>query len=177
MPLTQYGVTLGADWNGFDFEVFFQGASQVTGAMPSPFRCQQSWMWNYGQYGFQNAYTPSNPDTDAALPIPVGEGNGWGYNLIDRWAFDASYLKLKNISLRYDMKRHLLKNVNVIQGFELSFVVTNAFTWTKKSYPLKGLQDPEYITTGSSIYDSENVGTLGSYPTQRSYTFGLTITL
>ena len=73
------------------------------------------------------------------------------------------------------MKRHVLKNVSAIQAFELSFVVTNAFTWTKKSYPLKGLQDPEYITTGASIYNDN--GTLGSYPTQRSYTFGLTITL
>lgn len=174
-PLTQYGVTLGADWNGFDLELFFQGATQVSGAMPSPFRCSEGYMWNYGQYGFQHAYTPSNPDTDAALPIPVNPNYGYGYSYVDRWAFDASYLKLKNISLRYDLKRHVLKNVPVIQGFDLSFVVTNAFTWTKKSYPLKGLQDPEYITTGANIYSSG--GTLGSYPTQRSYTFGLTITL
>lgn len=174
-PLTQYGVTVGADWNGFDLELFFQGASQVSGAMPSPFRCSEGYMWNYGQYGFQNAYTPSNPDIEAALPLPVNPNYGWGYSYADRWAFDASYLKLKNISLRYDLKRHVLKNVSAIQGFDLSFVVTNAFTWTKKSYPLKGLQDPEYITTGANIYSSG--GTLGSYPTQRSYTFGLTITL
>lgn len=174
-PLDQFGITLGADWNGFDFEVFFQGATNVSGAMPSPFRNQQSYMWNYGQYGFQNAYTPSNPDTDAALPMPAPESNAWGYSFIDIWAFDASYLKLKNISLRYDMKKHVLKNVPTIQGFDISFVVTNAFTWTKKSYPLKGLQDPEFITTGASIYNTG--GTLGSYPTQRSYTLGVTITL
>ena len=174
-PLTQFGVTLGADWNGFDFEVFFQGATNVSGAMPSPLRSQQSYMWNYGQYAFQNAYTPSHPDVNAALPIPVPEGNGWGYSYIDIWAFDASYLKLKNISLRYDMKRNILKNVSYIQGLDLSFVVTNAFVWTKKSYPLKGLQDPEFITSGASIYN--NNGTLGSYPTQRSYTLGVTVTL
>ena len=174
-PLTQFGVTLGADWKGFDFEVFFQGATNVSGAMPSPMRSQQSYMWNYGQYAFQNAYTPSNPDVNAALPIPVPEGNGWGYSFIDTWAFDASYLKLKNISLRYDMKRSVLKNVSYIQGMDLSFVVTNAFMWTKKSYPLKGLQDPEFITSGASIYN--NNGTLGSYPTQRSYTLGVTVTL
>jgi len=174
-PLTQFGVTLGADWKGFDFEVFFQGATNVSGAMPSPMRSQQSYMWNYGQYAFQNAYTPSNPDVNAALPIPVPEGNGWGYSFIDTWAFDASYLKLKNISLRYDMKRSVLKNVSYIQGMDLSFVVTNAFMWTKKSYPLKGLQDPEFITSGASIYN--NNGTLGSYPTQCSYTLGVTVTL
>lgn len=174
-PLTQYGVTLGADWKGFDIELFFQGATGVSGAMPSPLRSQQGYMWNYGQYAFLNSYTPSHPDTHAALPIPVPEDKGWGYNNIDIWAFDASYLKLKNISLRYDMKRSVLKNVSFIQGFDLSFVVTNAFTWTKKSYPLKGLQDPEFITSGASIYNDN--GQLGSYPTQRTYTLGINITL
>jgi len=174
-PHTQFGVTLGADWKGFDVELFFQGATGARGAMPSPLRSQQSYMWNYGQYAFQNAYTPSNPDVNAALPTPVPEGNGFGYSYIDIWSFDASYLKLKNISIRYDLKRSVLKNLQIIQGLDLSFVVTNAFTWTKKSYPLKGLQDPEFITTGASIYN--NNGTLGSYPTQRSYTLGVTVTL
>ena len=174
-PLTQYGVTLGADWKGFDVELFFQGATNVSGAMPSPLRSQQSYMWNYGQYAFQNAYTPSNPNVNAAIPTPVPEGNGYGYSFIDIWAYDSSYLKLKNISVRYDLKRTLLKSVPTIQGLDVSFVVTNAFTWTKKSYPLKGLQDPEFITTGAGIYNDN--GTLGSYPTQRSYTLGLTLTL
>lgn len=174
-PHTQYGITVGADWKGFDLELFFQGASGASGAMPSPFRNQQSYMWNYGQYGYKNAYTPSNPDTKAALPIPVAENHGFGYSFIDIWSFDASYLKLKNISLRYDLKKSVMKNLTYIHGCDLSFVVTNAFTWTKSSYPLKDLQDPEFITTGSSIYAGG--GTLGSYPTQRSYTFGLTVTL
>lgn len=174
-PLTQFGVTLGADWKGFDVELFFQGATHVSGAMPSPLRSQQSFMWNYGQYAFQNAYTPSNPDVNAPLPLPAAEGNGWGYNFIDLWAFDASYLKLKNISLHYDLMRDVLKNVSYVEGLDLSFVVTNAFTWTKKSYPLKGLQDPEFITSGASIYNTN--GTLGSYPTQRSFTLGVTVTL
>ena len=91
------------------------------------------------------------------------------------WQFDASYLKLKNISLRYDMKRSVLKNVDFIKGLDLSFVVTNAFTWTKSSYPYKNLQDPEFITTYHNIWGSG--GTLGSYPTQRSYTFNVVLTL
>lgn len=174
-PLTQYGVTLGADWKGLDIELFFQGATNVRGTMPSPMRSQQSYMWNYGQYAFQNSYLPSNGNTNAALPLPSSESQAWGYNSVDVWAFDASYLKLKNISIRYDLKRSLFKKIPTIQGCDLSFVVTNAFTWTKDSYPLKGLQDPEFITSGASIYNDN--GTLGSYPTQRSYTLGVTITL
>lgn len=176
-PLAQYGITLGANWKGFDIELFFQGATNVSGAMPSPMRSQQSYMWNYGQYAFQNSYMPSKNNTDAVTPLPVSEGQGWGYNNVDVWAFDASYLKLKNISIRYDLKGSVLKQVKVIQGCDVSFVVTNAFTWTKKSYPLKGLQDPEFVPAGSGIYDGENNGKLGSYPTQRSYTLGVTVTL
>ena len=173
-PLTQYGITLGADWKGFDLELFFQGATNVTTYMASPLRCQQDYMWNYGQYGFANAYTPSNPDVDAAIPLPAGNGKGWGSSFIDTWLFDADYLKLKNISLRYDMKKYVLKNTDFIQGLDLSFVVTNAFTWTKKEYALKNLVDPEFMAGGDNIW---NGGTLGSYPTQRSYTLGITLTL
>ena len=173
-PLTQYGITLGADYKGFDLELFFQGATNVSGYMPSPLRSQQSYQWNYGQYAFANSYLPSNPDTDAAVPLPSPEGKGWGYSFVDTWIFDASYLKLKNISLRYDMKKYVLKNVDFIQGLDLSFVVTNAFTWTKKDYALKDLQDPEFMGSGDNIY---NGGQLGTYPTQRSYTLGVTLTL
>ena len=173
-PLTQYGITLGADYKGFDLELFFQGATNVTGYMPSPFRNQQSYQWNYGQYGFANSYMPSNPDLDAAIPLPAPEGQAWGYSFVDAHLFDASYFKLKNISLRYDMKKYVLKNTDFIQGLDLSFVVTNAFTWTKKEYALKDLQDPEFMGKGDNIY---NGGQLGTYPTQRSYTLGVTLTL
>ena len=173
-PLTQYGITLGADYKGFDLELFFQGATNVTGYMPSPLRNQQSYQWNYGQYGFANSYMPSNPDLDAAIPLPAPEGQAWGYSFVDAHLFDASYFKLKNISLRYDMKKYVLKNADFIQGLDLSFVVTNAFTWTKKEYALKNLVDPEFMAGGDNIW---NGGTLGSYPTQRSYTLGITLTL
>ena len=174
-PLTQYGVTLGGSYKGFEVELFFQGATDVTGAMTSPFRSQQGYMWNYGQYGFNNAYLPSKNNVDAAIPLPTTDGRGWGYSFIDMWQFDASYLKLKNISLRYDMKREVLKNVDFIKGLDLSFVVTNAFTWTKSSYPYKNLQDPEFITTNAGYYEAN--GGLGSYPTQRTYTFNVVLTL
>ncbi len=175
VPLTQYGFTLGGSYKGFEVEVFFQGATDVTGTMTSPFRSQQDYLWNYGQYGFGNAYLPSNGNTNAAIPLPSNSNRAWGYSYLDMWQFDSSYLKLKNISLRYDMKRYVLKNVDYIKGLDLSFVVTNAFTWTKGNYPYKNLQDPEFITTYHNIYGAG--GTLGSYPTQRTYTFNVVLTL
>lgn len=174
-PLTQYGFTIGGSYKGLELELFFQGATDVTGVMTGPFRSQQDFMWHYGQYGFNNAYLPSNGNYNAAIPMPSTASRAWGSSYLDMWQFDASYLKLKNISLRYDMKRSVLKNVDFIKGLDLSFVVTNAFTWTKSSYPYKNLQDPEFITTYHNIWGSG--GTLGSYPTQRTYTFNVVLTL
>ncbi|HAC22527.1 MAG TPA: SusC/RagA family TonB-linked outer membrane protein [Porphyromonadaceae bacterium] len=173
-PLSLYGITLGGEWKGFDFEIFFQGAANVTGSMPSPMRSQQDFYWNYGKYFFQESYLPSNGNVDANLPLPVNSGQGWGYNYVDRWVYDASYFKLKNISLRYNLKRDVLRNVNVIKGLDVSFIINNVYTWVNGNYPLKGMSDPEYIPTESIWGDS---GKLGGYPTQRSYTLGLTLTL
>lgn len=175
VPLTQYGFSAGIDYHGFSLDVFFQGATDVTGTMPSPLRSQQDYMWNYGQYVFKNAYMPWKNNTDAGIPLPVPAMSSWGSQYVDGWIYDASYLKLKSISLTYDVKNAVLKQLKFIEGLDVSFVVLNAFTWTKKDYPLKNLQDPEFITTGADIW-KEN-GTLGSYPTQRSFTLGLTITL
>lgn len=171
-PLTQYGVNLGASYKGFELSLFFQGAAQVGAAMPNFFRGSYGgFLANYGKFIDSNnmAYSPDKNNTDALIPLPTTEANSWHNNSVDRWIVDASYLKLKNIDLRYDMKKYLLKRTELIKGLEVSFVVTNVFTLTKKSYPMTGLVDPEFMT-GAGRY-------LGSYPVQRSYTLGFTVTL
>lgn len=171
-PLTQYGVNLGASYRGFELSLFFQGATQVGAAMPNFFRGSYGgFLANYGKFIDSNdmAYSPDKNNTDALIPLPTTEANSWHNNSVDRWIVDASYLKLKNIDFRYNMKKYLLKNTDFIKGLDVSFVVTNVFTLTKKSYPMTGLVDPEFMT-GAGRY-------LGSYPVQRSYTLGLTVTL
>ena len=173
VPQTIYGLNLGASWKNFSMDVFFQGAADVTGEVPSAPRSQQNYYWNYGKNLFQNSYTPTNPNVDAGLPIPTTASNGWGSNYVDAWVYDASYLKLKNISLSYDFKKSVLENNKYIKGLQLNFIANNVFTWVKKDNPLKGMTDPEYLPANSIWGDSK----LGSYPTQRSYTLSATITL
>ena len=172
-PQTIYGINLGAGWKNFSLDVFFQGASDVTGNVPSPARSQQDYFWNYGKLMFQNTYTPDNPNVDAGIQIPTSASRGWGSNYVDAWVYDASYLKLKNISLSYDFKQSVLKDVKYIKGLQLNFIANNVFTWVKKDNPMKGMTDPEYLPA-NSIWGE---GKLGSYPTQRSYTFSAIVTL
>ncbi len=112
----------------------------------SPLRNQQSYMWNYGQCVPECAMR--QPLMWALFQLRFTEAMDLDIVRSDIWSFDASYLKLKNISLRYDLKRSVLKNLPVIQGLDLSFVVTNAFIWLKKSYPLKDLVIPNSLHTG-----------------------------
>lgn len=172
-PQTLYGVTLGGGWKGLDFELFFQGAANVTGSMPSTLRGQQHYLSSYGKYFLEHSYVQGQDNSDVTLPHPSNFPQSWGGNYIDWWVYDASYVKLKNISVRYDLKRDVLKRVSYIKGLDVSFIVTNAFTWVNKNYPLKNLSDPEYIPA-QSIWGGNK---LGSYPTQRSYTLGVTVTL
>lgn len=171
-PQTLYGITLGMGWKDFSFEVFFQGATSVSGDVTSPARSQQDYYWKYGKYLFQESYTPSNPITNK-LPLPTNSSYGWGYNYVDVWAYDASYLKLKNISVSYDLKRRVLKNVNYIKGLSVNFIANNVCTWVKKSNPFSNMTDPEYLPA-NSIWGGNK---LGSYPTQRSFTLSATLTL
>ncbi|GKG73863.1 SusC/RagA family TonB-linked outer membrane protein [Parabacteroides goldsteinii] len=171
-PQTLYGITLGMGWKDFSFEVFFQGATSVSGDVTSPARSQQDYYWKYGKYLFQESYTPSNPITNK-LPLPTNSSYGWGYNYVDVWGYDASYLKLKNISVSYDLKRRVLKNVDYIKGLSVNFIANNVCTWVKKSNPFSNMTDPEYLPA-NSIWGGNK---LGSYPTQRSFTLSATLTL
>ncbi|MDE6451063.1 MAG: hypothetical protein K2L23_01995 [Odoribacter sp.] len=172
-PLKMYGINLGGSWKGFELDMFFQGAADVRGTIVSPIRNAEAWFWNYGKVVAQHSYSPSHPDVKA--PLALANGNtGMGNFLVDRYAFDASYFKMKSLSLRYNFMETVLKEDKFFKALELSFTATNLFTVTKKSYPYKNLADPEFVTTSGNMYGGN--GNLGGYPTQRGFTFGLTAT-
>ena len=77
----------------------------------------------------------------------------------DFWLENASFLKIKNISIAYTIPRNVLKYLEA----QLSFSVQNVYTFTK----YKGM-DPE-------VFSSENGIDSGSYPIPRTFTFGLKI--
>ncbi|MCQ2184299.1 MAG: TonB-dependent receptor [Bacteroidales bacterium] len=73
---------------------------------------------------------------------------------------DMSFLRLKNVSLSYDLPSRWMKKIR-IQGIRFFFTAENLLTFTK----YRGM-DPERIGNKSDVY-----------PQLRSYTFGLTVNL
>jgi len=127
-----------------------------------------------------NYWTPENQDTDQpglidgayresqALENKVfvaGRGRG---GEVSKWVEDASYIRLKVITLAYRFSPTLLQRIG-FNKIRLYFSGTNLLTITDyKGY------DPEVANF------TENDATIGvdlsAYPTSRTYTFGLDLT-
>lgn len=95
---------------------------------------------------------------DALYPSLTNTGNK-SYANSDFWLEDASFIKLKNISLSYRIPRRVLKFASV----QLSVSAQDLFTITR----YKGM-DPEVYTS----YDGLDYG---AYPIPRTITFGAKI--
>lgn len=111
---------------------------------------------------FRNTWTPSNTSARyAKLVTSPSNRDNTSYN--DRYVFDASYLRMKNISLSYTFPKSFNNRFRLNSG-TIFVTATNLFTIS--SWP--GL-DPE--TIGSNILSmSENKD---PYPLSRTFSVGL----
>ena len=89
------------------------------------------------------------------------------YNFIT----DVNWLKLRSLSLTYDLTRLLLTKQNVIKRLAVSVTGTNLFTWTN----YKGM-DPEVSTAGGTGGSGATGIDYNSVPAVSSFTFGVNVT-
>jgi len=94
-------------------------------------------------------------DADVNAPnIPASE-----------YVYDASYTKLREAILSYDLPMSLLKNVKAIKGIEVSVIGRNLWI-IHKNLPYA---DPEENLSSGNIQGNQS----GAYPTTRSIGFNL----
>lgn len=92
-----------------------------------------------------------------------------GDKYIHSWAVeDASFLRLSNVSVGYTFPRQQLHKFS-LQSLRLYATGSNLFVWT----PYSGF-DPEVSTKGNNLTPGVDYG---AYPRNRSFVFGLNITL
>lgn len=110
------------------------------------------------------------PGDQTDIPQPrLYEGNGAGKS--SRWVQDGSFLRVKNVSLGYNLSKDLLSKT-FINSARVYVTASNLFTFTKyKGY------DPEV----NSVYFGRSNVTLGhdfyTPPLPKTITFGVTIGL
>lgn len=114
----------------------------------------------------------SNPGT--IIPrISSGDPNGNAQRFTNAFVEDGSYVKIKNITLNYNVSQSLVNKLRFVKGAHLAFGVQNLATITK----YKGF-DPEVGShVGQNVSPSDQlIGVdAGRYPLTRIYTFNIGI--
>jgi len=110
------------------------------------------------------AFTPQSVRAAASLTSKVTVGD----NRVSRWVEDASYIRLKNITLGYIFPLSLSEKIGVTR---LRAYATGTNLWTKTDYTG---YDPEVSSFNTS---DANIGVdFGSYPVAKTITFGIDLT-
>jgi hypothetical protein len=91
-------------------------------------------------------------------------GQGYNYLGSDRFVEDASFVRLKQVSLRYSLPQSFIQRIGVTK-FDVFGTIQDLYTWTNYSG-----QDPE-VSLSSNIYmlSRDNANT----PRPRTFAFGI----
>lgn len=113
---------------------------------------------------YENTWTPDNTNARYARLVYMGY-NTYNYADCDRYVFKTSYLRMKNVTLSYNLPKIVLSKFRMKNG--MVFVsATNLFTITK--WP--GL-DPESVGTLVSTMSASS----DPYPMSRTYSVGVKV--
>ena len=162
VPGLIYGFGISALWNGFDFNVHFQGAGKtsqfIDGASVYPF-VNGDW-GNILTDLVGNYWTEENPNPNAKYPRLSYGGNANNYQASSYWLRDMSYLRLKTLEIGYTLPSEVLRAIHV-ESMRFYLIGSNLLTFSKFK-----LWDPEMGSSNGQ-----------QYPLSRSVTLGLTIRL
>ena len=190
-PRWQYSFRLGADWKGFDIDLFFQGVGKRDMWCPSAFVMPltrgadaiYAWQTDYvteADYAAgiidQNAAYPRMYPGNAGQGVPGANITAIGCNNFypqDKYLMNLAYLRLKNLTVGYTLpqkwtRKATIEKVRIYASFNnLADLVNHTAQY--------GF-DPE-VSTGRGTGSFGN-GTYGRVePLMRSYSFGLQVTL
>lgn len=175
LPRYLYGITLGANYKGFDLNIVMQGTGKrdywIANSLTFPMYIYSANDMKYqplyeGLSDYWKPvdlaggdYTAVNPD--AKFPRIYGGYENSGYNYgryTDRYLSDASYFRIKNITLSYTVPRQWISKLALEQ--------------------LRAFISIENVATFDHLPSGIDPETLGwSYPAFRTVSFGINFTL
>ena len=169
-PEIIYGLTVGMEWKGLDFMMFWQGAGKseyyLWGSSTNPFKQNTP---DRGSFEFLGDYWHKADYTEAGSEWVAGEYptyrngykeiNAYGGGSNTFWQRDGSYVRLKNIELGYTLPKFLTEKVN-IQSARFYVSGVNLLTFNSFKYI-----DPE--TRGSQD--------ISDYPQTKSINVGVNL--
>ena len=174
-PRYRFGITLGADYKGFDISMMFQGVAKRDIWVGGDDRTDYSkgmifWGVNGGQWdstGYDEHYDFFRPEGDelganlnAYFPRPI-IGSKQNQQVQTRYLQNAAYIRLKNLQVGYTLPTELIRKIS-LQKVRVFFSGDNLWTGSKMSKNF----DPELLFQNGM-----------SYPLSYTLSFGINITL
>jgi hypothetical protein len=182
LPDWQGGITNTFSWNGLSLSFLFefrQGGDVFDIAEPNRYRNGISG-WTDARYRntvFNGVNTQGQPNTTPVLwqGAAINTTNFLFRNFnrtINAYQFnlqDASWIRLRNVSLSYNLPKAWFGEGSFIQGVRLTLTGNNLWLTT----PFRGF-DPDGLANGSG---SNTIGFVGrNTPATRNYAFGVSLT-
>ena len=159
IPVYQGGFGFNFDFKGFFVDSQFSYAYDVK-------RFDYSLLWlsspsfipdNNMSTDMLNAWTPTNTNTD--VPSLTAVNFDLGSEFSDMWLRNASYIRMKNISVGYNFDKKLLKGT-FISSLRIFSQAENLYTWTS----WRGFDA-----------DTGELTALGRFPTPKTISFGVNV--
>ncbi len=167
-PRYMFGLNLGVDWKGFDVSVFFQGVMKRDFFTSSSDFWGASSLWGSSAYEQHMDYFRNDDNhllgmnLDSYYPRPLF-GTDKNKQPQSRYLLNASYIRLKNLSIGYTLPQNLVAKWKLQN---LRVFVTGENLWTGTG--LTDLFDPETIASAPAG--------MMKYPMSAVYSFGLSVT-
>lgn len=159
-PRYEFGLTVGGDWKGFDFSVFFQGVGKrdiyYAGAGA------RALTGNYTIYKYQMDYWTED-NRNAKFPILLEDPNNSNPNnmVSSFWVKSGAYCRLKNLVIGYTLPAKLLNRVH-LSKVRVYASAQNLFTIKDNFY--EGFDPENKVGSGASCY-----------PLNKTFIFGLNV--
>lgn len=154
-PEIMFGLNLNVSYKGFDISALFQGAAHrdlhIYAGMENT--------GNTNNTVYDNRWTEQNNNKWSTVPRQYIGGKANNKFTSDYWLINANYLRLKTLSLGYNVPSNWLSKV-AIENARIYLAGTNLFTISKLT---------EYNV------DPEGQGVANYYPQQRVFTIGVNL--
>lgn len=173
-PRFRFGLTLGANWKGFDVQMFFQGVMKRDLWVSGPlFWGGDGGEWqSTGLKQHLDYFRPENtssvfgPNVDSYYPKAyIGDKGNKNKYTQTRYLQNAAYMRMKNLQIGYTFPQEWTNKLHV-DRLRVFFSGENLFTLTG----IAGMFDPE--ATAANGWSSGK-----TYPLSQTFSFGLNLTL
>lgn len=155
-PEIMYGIDLYAEWKGVDLSIFMQGAANFNtyfdNQLAVPFFNGESSLKAFtNRWHREDLYDPNSAWIPGKYPSTYASGSENNKKTSTFWLQDASYLRIKEIQVGYNIPKHIINKAG-LEKLRVYVSGYNLFTFTKMD-----LLDPESASSNGRYYPQQKI--------------------